>query len=138
MTEQIENGVTHDRSYWPECGTIIPTALPTDLNDLWDRHGDQAEVFVAEALISNAPHAHLSHGQVEVFLWSVGGDTLVLYQPFTELIEEVATEYSELRSDAEADDVRDQIAELEKIEAAITAAKIRMHDMVAAWEECGE
>jgi hypothetical protein len=126
--------VEFDRIYWPECGTIIAAALPADLDDLWEYHADQASVFVAEAIIENPPRVFFQgDGRIEIFLWTVGGDTLVLYEPLDQLIADMDF-YDGIRSQEQADDVIAQIATLEKIEAAIATAKNRMHEQLAAWK----
>lgn len=138
MTDTIENGVTFDRSYWPECGTVIPDVLPTDLNDLWDKYSDQVTVLVAEAIISDPPRVYFNGGCVQVYVWSVGGDTLGARHPLSDLINEFANNYYVVCSQAQADEVLGQIAELEKVEAAIAAAKDRMRGLVQAWgQSCG-
>jgi hypothetical protein len=126
--------VNHDRSYWPRCGTIVD-ALPTDLNDLWGgQNEDQASVFVAEALIASPPRMNFQpDGTVVAYLWSVGGDTLSVETPLAEMITEMDF-YDVVRSQAQADDVRERIAVLETIEATIMQAKERMRDQLMTWE----
>jgi hypothetical protein len=134
MEKTIESGIEFDRSYWPKCGTEIPSALPIDLNDLWEKYEDQVQTFIAEALISDPPHIHLHRGEhIVVYLWSVGGDTLVINQPLDEMIMEYASDYSAIFSQEQADEVMAQIDALEKIEAVIKVTKDRMNNLLTGW-----
>jgi hypothetical protein len=112
-----------DRSYWPKCGTQVEVLPTLDLNDLWERFPDQTSVLVAEAIIGDPPHTHMTSGNtIETFIWSVGGDTLILEASLDELI----IEYGEDGCRGAPDELRDQIAGLEKVEAAIKVVKDRI------------
>jgi hypothetical protein len=138
LTRTIKNGVEYDREFWPESGTNISTSFPTDLNLLWHNYEDQACVFVAEALIADPPSTHITSGvdglEIETFLWEVGGDTLVCSESLDEcIVRSARNEYNFVVSQDQADEVLEQIAKLEKTEAAIKEAKKYLQDMVDAF-----
>jgi hypothetical protein len=115
--------IQYDESYWPGTGTTIDK-LPTDLLDLWDTFPDQAETFVAKALIDASTAGivlHFSSGEPTItdYLWQVGGDTLVREENLVDLL-------NDINPDTHPTDLSNQIAGLEKLEVAIIKAKRRI------------
>ncbi len=120
--------IQFDKKYWPECGSRIGIrpADGYDLNDLWDTHRDQSSVFVAEALIADPPDIYLaleSHADVTVSLWEVGGDTVMVSEPLVDLIDRSYRDYDQIRGPEQEQDVKDTLAQLERISDAISRAR---------------
>jgi hypothetical protein len=134
MTDEEQHGIRFDRSYWPECGTKIDK-LPADLNDLWETFEEQASVFVAEALINeeHTTRVDLAGASVEIYLWSVGGDTLARSVGLPEEITEASRDYTAIRSDAQAEEVGDWIAGLDKITEATAEAKRHLERLLSKY-----
>ena len=140
MTEEIKNGVAFDRSFWPTTGTKIPSKPGEgyDLNDLWEDFPDQASIFVAEAILALDPHymrISLNGAEpiVEVGIWSVGGDLLVARRCLSSLIEEACKTYDVIYGNAQAEDVRQHISNVEKLEAIFAGGKKSLHALLDAW-----
>lgn len=121
--------VTFDRSYWP--------AKPISLDDILAEHPDEAEIFVAESLINDPPtmtvHVDGEDAEIQVFLWSVGGDTVAVTEPLVELIEETEG-YGEIISEEQAEDVKKRLANLEKLENAIQNVKDRLNKELTVYQ----
>lgn len=120
--------VNFDKRYWPECGATIGQrpSEPYDLRDLWQDHEEQAAVFVAEALVYDPPRISFqlsSEANIKVFLWSVGGDCLTVEEPLAELIDASYRVYDHIRSDEQAEDVKERLTQLELVAAAIARAR---------------
>lgn len=134
MVETTENGNRYNREYWPKCGTLIDTTFPNDLNDLWDKHAEQATVFVAEAIISHdtTTICRLNDDQIEieVFLWTVGGDVITTTATLEDLIVEFSDTYSQLYGPAQEEDLNEHIAALERLEETISTAKDHMKSLI--------
>lgn len=115
-----------DRSYWPSEVMEVP-AKPYDLADLWVDCEDQASVFVAEALIDDPPDFRVSledgKPQAECFLWTVGGDTVTLYADLCEAITDDSDYEGLALSPEQAGDVRERLAALDLLSAAIQTAR---------------
>lgn len=113
-----------DRDQWPKEGTQI-SHLPADLKDLWDTFPEQAAVFIAEALVNNPPRigVDLETCSIEIFLWEVGGDVIVLRTDLPTEIEFAAELYDTVTSEEQADEARRQIASLDRIAISTEAAK---------------
>ena len=129
--------VFFDKSRWPDGGTVV-SAMPQDLNDLWNHHESQAATFVAEAILSDPPVMALNlseqpHALLICFLWTVGDDGLRIEEPLAGLIEEAATMYEEIRSQAQADDVRAQLVGLQDIERAVARTKASIERQLQEW-----
>ena len=129
------NNVTCDRSYWPEGGTKV-AAIPSDLNDLWDTFPDQATTFVAEALADrddiNA-HFHCQDASIQVYLWSVGGDTLTVRFDLKEEIKFSASDYY-VRSEPQAQEVLECVQGLQALEGAVRDARVKLESKLAEFK----
>jgi len=131
------NNVTCDRTYWPECGTKVP-AIPTDLQILWDDYPDQASVFVAEALTeSNHLDANFScqDGSIVVYLWSVGGDTLSVRYDLQEEIKDTVSDYMDILSEPQAEEVAECVQGLQALEDAVRDARVKLENKLTEYRE---
>lgn len=81
MTDETRDNVTFDKDFWPS-PKEAEVSLKVELSDLWRTHENALSRLVAESLLNEPPHGGLDLYTdpitYEVFLWSVGGDTLVL------------------------------------------------------------
>jgi hypothetical protein len=115
-----------DKTYWPKAGTLVPS-IPHDLNDLWDEYEDQASIFIAEALIDNPPDSRINlqaaEPEIKTYLWSLGGDCITMRESLIVLISESVLDYNQIKSVAQAQDLEQRLANLQKMEDAIDRAK---------------
>lgn len=135
--EETKNGMTFDKTHWPQTGTIINAAIPNDLQDLWEDHEEQASVFVAEALLSDpafmAAYMIADEVGVEAFIWSVGGDTITINEKLSSIVIEFGNTYDKIYGPAQADDLLTHIAALEKLEETIAMTKVHICGLLADW-----
>jgi hypothetical protein len=126
-----------DRSYWPKEGELVPTKPEFyDLESLWDECEPQASIFVAEALIADQPTFHVEweggKPRIECFLWTVGEDCLTVECDLTDEI--MVKDYDHVRSDGQADDVRERLLALNVLQAAIETTRAAYTEMLAEYE----
>ncbi len=118
--------IVFDKKHWPKGGTTVDALLRLrDLTDLWTDYEDQASTFIAEALIDDPPHAHIDllGGEIETFLWTVGGDCVCLREPLGPMIEDAISELDHLDNAAE---VQKELLECwRRFQAAVNKAKER-------------
>lgn len=128
--------VNFDKSYWPDCGTVVPS-IPEDLNELWEYRADQAAVFVAEAIIQDEPSSHVmlegGTAKVETFLWSVGGDTLTVEEDLSDLIRASARVYEVIVSPAQEQDVVERLSSLDAVEKSLAEARSFLSGQLTAY-----
>lgn len=120
-----------DKSFWPEA----KKGISIDIDDLLTAHAEAFDKFVAESLIDNPPMMVIKlngdEPEIEVFLWDIGGDVVVATEQLVPLIELSVRDYLTIRGEGQAEDVRAQLANLNKLETAVKDAKDRLSELLS-------
>jgi hypothetical protein len=122
--------IDFDRQYWP---TKKPVTI--DMDTFFSNYPDEIDVFVAESVIANPPlmciHFDGDEPIIEIFLWDVGDDVVTVRTSLAALIEDDATDYDKIRSTEQADDIKQRLTNLDKLQAAINNAKDRLNKQLS-------
>lgn len=121
MTDETISNVAFDKDFWPDAKES-EISLKVELSDLWNTHEDALSRLVAESLLNEPPHGgvdlYTDPITYEIFLWSIGGDTLVLKESLAKEII-IAGRTFVVRSQAQAEEVEACIKRLGAVETAI-------------------